>query len=286
MKAYEYQDLFSRIGRKFAKAFFAGVIPNQCDAAAETSTCVLQPVTVAYVETQLSQLKTSKAIGLDNISARLLRDIAEMIAPSLRHIINLSFSTGQFPSSRKCATVAALFKQGDRDDKDNYRPISILPTVGKVIEGAVHTQLYEFLQENNLLATNQFGFRRGRSTTLALTQFTDEVLGNMDKGRVNGVVFIDLKKAFDTVDLQSWSKVRYTWPFLTISPFLPPSPRTMLGQCAQSVPLEATLYGGEGQVWEKEPLLLSNRITMMQCWTTRRQAFLYEQHCMGGGGGR
>ena len=96
--------------------------------------------------------------------------------------------------------MTALFKQGDRTDKDNYRPISILPTVSKVIERAVHSQLYDYLDSNNLLAVNQFGFRRARSTALALTQFTDEVLSNMDKGLVNGVVFIDLKKAFDTVD--------------------------------------------------------------------------------------
>ena len=96
--------------------------------------------------------------------------------------------------------MTALFKQGDRTGKDNYRPISILPTVSKVIERAVHSQLYDYLDSNNLLTVNQFGFRRARSTALALTQFTDEVLSNMDKGLVNGVVFIDLKKAFDTVD--------------------------------------------------------------------------------------
>ena len=62
----------------------------------------------------------------------------------------------------------------------------------------MHSQLYDYLASNNLLAVNQF--RRGRSTSLALTQFTDEVLENMDKGLVNGVVFIDLKKAFDTLD--------------------------------------------------------------------------------------
>ena len=90
--------------------------------------------------------------------------------------------------------MTALFKQGDKTDKDNYRPISILPTVSKVIERAVHSQLYGYLDSNNLLAVNQFGFRRARST--ALDQFTDEVLSNMDKGSVNGVVFIDLKKAF------------------------------------------------------------------------------------------
>ena len=77
---------------------------------------------------------------------------------------------------------------------------TILPTVSKVIERAVHSQLYGHLNSNNLLAVNQFGFRRARSTALALTQFIDEVLSNMDKGLVNGLVFIDLKKAFDNVD--------------------------------------------------------------------------------------
>ena len=138
-------------------------------------------------------MKTNKAVGPDNISARLLRDAANVLAPPLRDIINLSFEKGRFPLCWKCAKVTALFKQGDKTDKDNYRPISILPTVSKVIERAVHSQLYGYLDSNNLLAVNQFGFRRARSTALALTKFTDEVLSNMDKGLVRGVVFIDLK---------------------------------------------------------------------------------------------
>lgn len=79
---------------------------------------------------------------------------------------------------------------------DNYRPISVLPTctVSKVIERAVHMQLNAFLDSHQLLAINQFGFRRGRSTSLALTQFTDEMLVNMDNGLINGVIFLDLKK--------------------------------------------------------------------------------------------
>ena len=188
---------FSSIGKKLAKAF-RSVVPSQCFTCSARFS--LQPVTLSFVEKQLSQLKINKAIGLDNISARLLRDAANVLAPSLRYIINLSLESGRFPSSWKCAKVTSLFKQGDRTDKDNYRPISILPAVRKVIERAVHSQLYDYLSLNNLLAVNQFGFRRGRSTSLALTQFTDEVLSNMDNGLVNGVVFIDLKKAFDTVD--------------------------------------------------------------------------------------
>ena len=108
-------------------------------------------------------MKTNKALGLDNISARLLRDAANVLASPLRDIINLSFEKGRFPSSWKCTKVTVLFKQGDKTDKDNYRPISILPTVSKVIERAFHSQLCGNLESNNLLAVHQFGFRRARS---------------------------------------------------------------------------------------------------------------------------
>ena len=162
---------FSSIGKRLAKAFSGskpiryGTVPN--------SLFSLKYVTSTFVEKQLRLMKTSNAIGLDNISARLLRDAVSVLASPLRDIINLSFEKGRFPSSWKCAKVTALFKQGDKTDKDNNRPISILPTVSKVIERAVHSQLYGYLDSNNLLAVNQFGFRRARSTALALTQFTD-----------------------------------------------------------------------------------------------------------------
>ena len=162
----------------------------------------LQPVTTEFVKGQLSQLKTNKAVGRDKISANLLRDGASVIVSPLCYIINLSLTSGQFPKSWKCANVNTLFKQGasDKTDKDNYRPISVLPTVSKVIERVVHIQLYQYLVDNKLMTVNKFGMRRGRSTILVLSQFTDKILENMDKGLITGTVFIDFKKAFDTVD--------------------------------------------------------------------------------------
>jgi len=176
---------FSSISKRLAKARF-GSKPIGSKPIWYSSLS-LKSVTSAFVEKQLCLMKTNKVIGLDNISACLLRDTASVLASPLRDIINLSFEKGRLPSSWKCAKVTALFKQGDKTDKDNYRHISILPTVSKVIERAVHSQLYSYLDSNNLFAVNQFGFRRARSTALALTQFTDEVRSNMDKG-VNGQV--------------------------------------------------------------------------------------------------
>ena len=98
------------------------------------------------------------------------------------------------------AKVMALFKNSDADNCDNYRPISVLPTVSKIVERAAHIQLYNHLDSNGLLHVKQFGFRRKRSTSSALLQFSDDILQNMEDGLVTGVVFLDLKKAFDTVN--------------------------------------------------------------------------------------
>ena len=192
---------FTSIGQKLAMAFGKGnkgareILQRKTDKSFQ-----LDLVTSNFVKIQLQNLKTNKAIGLDKISARLLKDSADIMAPSLQALINKSFLQGKFPNSWKSVKVIALFKSGDKSSCDNYRPISILPTISKIIERAVHQQFYDFLQVNNLLFKDQFGFRNKMSTTSALLKFTDSLLKSMDEGRVSGVVYLDLKKASDTVD--------------------------------------------------------------------------------------
>ncbi|CAB4012347.1 Hypothetical predicted protein, partial [Paramuricea clavata] len=96
--------------------------------------------------------------------------------------------------------VTALFKSGDQSNDSNYKPITILPTSSKVLEKAVDSQVYRYLIDNKILTPRQFGFRPKLSTEIALAHFTDTILANMDKGLVTGAVFLDLAKAFDTVD--------------------------------------------------------------------------------------
>ena len=152
-----------------------------------------------FVLKQLKCLKPKKATGLDGLPARLLKDSAIVIADCVTHLINLSFETGEVPSEWKQAKVVPLFKSGNKDDLDNYRPISILPILSKILEKAVFHQLHSFLSENSLLSPYQSGFRANHSTQLAVTFLTDKIRGHMDKGLLTGAVFIDLKKAFDTV---------------------------------------------------------------------------------------
>ena len=156
----------------------------------------------SFVLQQLLALKTNKAIGVDKISARLLKNSALTIALSVTKLLKLSIKSVKLSKWWKCSKTTALFESGDRTNASNYRPISILPTLSKILEKAVHTKLYQFLVANKFLAGKQFGFRKGLSTISALTSFADEVLLNMEQGRLCGAVFLHLTKAFDTVDHQ------------------------------------------------------------------------------------
>ena len=112
----------------------------------------------------------------------------------------MSLRIGQVPNEWKQTKVLPLFKSGNATELDNYRPISILPVLSKVLERVVHTQFIDYLESNRLFYKYQFGFRRQHSTNLAVTFFTDSVHRTMDNGQLIGSVYIDLRKAFDTVD--------------------------------------------------------------------------------------
>ena len=160
----------------------------------------LKPTDRSTVLSLLSKLCKSKATGLDKNSARFLRERPHLLAESLCTIFNRSIETDIFPDEWKCAKVLPLFKQGERTDMNCYRPISIIPVVAKVFEKIIYDQAYAFLTNNNTLSNCQSGFRCLHSTVTALFEATNDWAYNIDRGNVNSVVFLDLKKAFDTVN--------------------------------------------------------------------------------------
>ena len=109
--------------------------------------------------------------------------------------------TGEIPNDWKAAKVCPIYKEGSPLDTSNYRPISLLSVCLKLFEKIVHKQLYLHLATNGLLSTNQSGFRPTHSTVTALIDVTDYILENIDRGLYTGAIFLDLKKAFDTVDV-------------------------------------------------------------------------------------
>ena len=148
-------------------------------------------MTQLHVLSHLNKLYKRKATGLDSVSARLLRECPDLISGSLALIFNQSIDTGIFPDE---------WKNARRSDPSNYRPISIIPVVAKVFERIIYDQLYHYLNENDLLSRHQSGFRSLHSTVTALIEATDNWSLNINRGFINAVVFLDLKKAFDAVD--------------------------------------------------------------------------------------
>jgi hypothetical protein len=163
--------------------------------------CHFKFKTVQQVCKLLESLKRKKTTGLDNIPAYLLKDCANVIAKPLTHIINSSLTTGVFPTDWKLSKLIPIPKSKPYNRIENYQPISVIPSISnKVIKKLVYRQLSTYLENNNLLDECQFGFRKGHSTELAATLFTDNVKRKVDEGKLVGAVFIDLTKVFDTLN--------------------------------------------------------------------------------------
>ena len=160
----------------------------------------LEPITSDDCLELIKSLRTNKATGPDNIPPGILKSVASVVAVPLTDIINSSISSGCFPGKWKRACVKPLHKAGDKSMFSNYRPISLLPTCSKLIEQSVRTQLVNHLEDNNLLYPLQSGFRPKHSTASTLLRTTSDWYKALDAGLVIGVLFLDVSKAFDTVD--------------------------------------------------------------------------------------
>ncbi len=158
-------------------------------------------VTTEFVLKQLQSMPENKAVGLDKLPGKLLRAAAPIIAQPLAFILNLSLQSGNFINEWKHAKVLPLHKTRPQMERNNYRPISILPILSKILERFVHSNFSQFLDKHNHITITQSGFRKLHSTVTALLNVTDKWLRNIDNGLVTGVVFIDLHKAFNTVDI-------------------------------------------------------------------------------------
>ena len=154
----------------------------------------------AFVLNFLKSLDVTKATGLDCIGPRILKIAPEILSPSISYIINKSLTSGSFPQPWKEAKISPIFKNGSKDDVNNYRPISILATLSKIIEKWIQKHFMSFLNSHKLLHENQSGFREGHSTESALISMIDSWLKAINDGKYVGCLMIDFRKAFDLVD--------------------------------------------------------------------------------------
>ena len=142
----------------------------------------------------------NKSTGPQSIPVYLLKLIADIIVSPLRNIISNSFSSGIFPDALKISKVVPIHKGESMEELNNYRPISLLSIFDKIIEKLMHKRLYSFLELHNILYNNQFGFRKNNSTAFALIQITEKIKESIDNNKFGCGIFIDLRKAFDTVN--------------------------------------------------------------------------------------
>ena len=166
----------------------------------EPTTMRLTPVDDNYVPKAIKQLKNGKAPGPDKIPIILIKDAVDLISKPLTLIFNSSLWKGIFPDVWKLARVTPIFKSGSKSEANNYRPISVISVFSRILERIVHDQVYEYLKVNKVLTMSQSAFQKLCSTITSLIDSTDYWYENIDHKQLNLAIFLDLKKAFDTVD--------------------------------------------------------------------------------------
>lgn len=193
----------------------------------------LTPTSDEEISSIFLNLKNSRSCDTQGMQIEPLKYVIDCIAPVLTHIFNLSFTTGTFPKQLQVAKVKPIYKKGDHNDLGNYRPISILPAFSKGLEKLLLVRLVSFLDTLDALSSAQYGFRKHRSTQLALLDQKEYILHNIEAKKLVLGVFIDFTKAFDYLN------------------------RTLLLEKLES-------YGIRGNAWELIKSYLSHRCQFVE----------------------
>ena len=181
-------------GIKYTHKHFSDYLSNESD-----STIFLQPSDKEEIANIMSSLNSSEASGPNSIPYRILFLLKNDISKQLADLFNLFFLTGVFPSVLKTAKVVPVFKKDSKLDYSNYRPISLLSNIEKILQKLMYKRLYTFLN-NNIIYNNNI--RQQYSTPHALINITEIIRKALDDGNIGSEVFVDLQKAFDTADHQ------------------------------------------------------------------------------------
>ena len=195
--ANEFNKFFTNVGPNLAKNI--GVVNKKIEDYLTYPDYRLEFKTLSFVEFEkaFKTLKRNKAAGYDNVNINVVIDSYEEIKKILFQIFKVFIEQGIFPDLLKIAKVTPVYKSGDQT---NYRPISVLPVFSKILERIIYNRLYNYLTANNLLYDKQFGFQKNNSTEHAILQLVRDIRNSFEKGEFTLGVFIDLSKAFDTVD--------------------------------------------------------------------------------------
>ena len=200
--AEEFAKHFSTVGKRFAEQI---PLPTYSidhylnNISSNPKTMFMAPTTQLEIKKLVLQLANKDSSGHDNLSNRLLKEIVDPILDPLTVIFNRSITEGVFPHGMKDADVTPLHKSKEHYLVTNYRPISLLITISKLLEKVIYTRTYNFLNTTGQLYAGQYGFRSGHSCQSAISELVGTITKNMEEKKWTIGVFIDLSKAFDTL---------------------------------------------------------------------------------------
>ena len=199
--ANEFNDFFAEVGENLAKKLTIPKDTYKTYLPAHNATkLIFQPITEEELTKVIQGMQNKVSCGYDHMSNKLLKTIYQHIKAPLLHVINRSITNKFVPAWWKKAKIVPLHKKGSIKEVGNYRPISLLPTMSKVIEKVIEKQTRHHMEQNNLFTQHQYGFRPGHETSHAVLDAVKIISQAKENKMKNTAVFLDLKKAFDTVN--------------------------------------------------------------------------------------
>ena len=198
----EFGKYFSTVGKKFADSIPKPTKPSNAfikKILLNDKSMLLYETTEKEIGNLINNLENKSSSGFDNISNIILKKLKDSIVPPLTKIVNLSLTTGIFPEKMKQADVFPLFKSKNMKEVMNYRPISLLITLSKILEKIMYTRTYNFLSETNQIYDSQYGFRTKHSCDNAKGELLGNIVKSQELGKYTIALFLDLSKAFDTL---------------------------------------------------------------------------------------
>lgn len=199
-------SFFANVGKTLAEKIYKDPNDDSCTGSLSSTYLSTDSFTLLNTDEEevnrlIMELKNECSAGWDKIPNRILKEHRYTLVPPLTYIFNKCLDVGIFPTALKKSVVLPIHKGGDRDRVNNYRPISILPSLSKILERIINNRLTKYLEHKNILSPNQYGFRAAMSTSDAVHELTNFVAEKLDKGSKCLSIFLDLAKAFDTVSV-------------------------------------------------------------------------------------